>query len=111
MSICGKAPVCSPTVIISEARSGNTPLRPSDSARLLPSRTVVIDVKTALEIFREPMERAAVSSDGTSGRPPVSSVESVRANSATWYLIQILPKIGSRMRRPSMKSRPPSVME
>ena len=52
--------------------------------------------QTALETLREEMERAAVSSDGTSGRPPVSSVESVRENSATWYLSQILPKIGMR---------------
>ena len=53
-----------------------------------------MDVNTALETRREEMERAAVSSDGTSGKPPVSSVESVREKSATWYLSQILPKIG-----------------
>ena len=47
-SICGSAPVCSPTVIISAARSGNTPVCVSESARLLPSRTVTIDVMTAL---------------------------------------------------------------
>ena len=57
------------------------------------------------------MERAAVSSDGTSGKPPVSSVESVRENSATWYLSQILPKMGSLTRKLSIKSRPRSVME
>ena len=92
--MAGSAPVCSPTAIISVARSGNTPVSASDSARLLPSRTVAIEVITAFDTRREEMERAAVSSDGTSGRPPVSSVEKVRANSATWYLSQILPKTG-----------------
>ena len=52
------------------------------------------------------IERAAVSSDGTSGRPPVSSVESVRANSATWYLSQIGPKIGILIRMASIVSAP-----
>ena len=55
------------------------------------------------------MDRAAVSSEGTSGRPPVSSVERVRANSATWYLRQILPRTGKPMRMPSTTSRPRSV--
>ena len=86
-------------------------MRLSDSARLLPSRTVSIEAITALETRREEMDRAAVSSDGTSGRPPVSSVESVRENCATWYLTQILPAIGSEMRMPSTTSRPLSVME
>ena len=111
LSICGSAPVCSPTVIISVARSGKTPVLVSESARLLPSRTVVMDDSTAFETRRDEMERAAVSSDGTSGNPPVSSVESVRENSATWYLSQILPKTGSLTRKPSTKSRPRSVME
>ena len=57
------------------------------------------------------MERAAVSSEGTRGRPPVSRVERVREKSATWYLSQILPKMGRRTRMPSMVSRPFSVME
>jgi hypothetical protein len=33
--------------------------------------------------LRDEMERAAVSSEGTSGRPPVKSVESVREKRAT----------------------------
>ena len=111
LSICGRAPVCSPTVIISVARSGKMLVWVSDSARLLPSRTVPMEEKTAFETLREEMERAAVSSDGTSGRPPVSSVESVRENRATWYLSQILPKTGRPTRTSSMKSRPRSVME
>ena len=57
---------------------------------------VPMDENTALEMRCEEMERAAVSSEGTSGRPPVSRVESVREKSATWYLSQILPKMGSR---------------
>ena len=75
------------------------------------TRREVIELITARETRRELMERAAVSSDGTSGSPPVSSVESVRANRATWYLSQILPKTGNLMRNPSMKSRPFSVCE
>ena len=47
-SICGSAPVCSPTEIISVARSGNTFVSLSESARLLPSRTVAIDVNHRL---------------------------------------------------------------
>jgi hypothetical protein len=109
LSMAGSAPVCSPTVIISAARSGKTPVFSSDSARLLPSRTVLMEEMTALETRREEMERAAVSSDGTSDRPPVSSVESVRAKRATWYLSQILPKTGRPMRTASMMSLPRSV--
>ncbi len=42
-----------------------------------------MDAWTAFDTLRDEMERAAVSSEGTSGRPPVSNVESVRENRAT----------------------------
>ena len=59
----------------------------------------------ALATVLQEMERAAVSSEGTRGRPPVSRLERVRTNSATWYLRQILPKMGMPMRMWSKASR------
>jgi len=49
LSICGKAPVDSPTSIISTARSGKTPVFSRLCDRLLPSRTVPTEVITAWE--------------------------------------------------------------
>ena len=73
----------------------------SESARLLAfAHRADGRSNTAFETLRDEIERAAVSSDGTSGNPPVSSVESVRENNATWYLSQILPKTGTPTRMP-----------
>ena len=85
------------------------PETPSSAARLadspLPSRTVSTLANTALPICRESIDRAAVSSDGTSGKPPVSSVDSVRENNPTWYFSHTVPNSGSAIRILSTSSR------
>ena len=40
------------------------------------------------------MDSLAVSSEGTSGSPPESKVDSMRENTATWYFSQMSPNIG-----------------
>src|SRR5258708_264460 len=108
-SICGSAPVDSPTSIIEVARSGNTFVFVSACHSGLPSRTLTTDVFTAFATSRLEIDRAAVSSDGTGGIPPSSSVESVRANCATWYFTQIVPNTGIFSRIRSIRFAPLSV--
>src|SRR6478609_8164703 len=99
--MAGRAPVDSPTSTISMARSGKNSVssRLKESDR--PSRTRLEACSTLLETLKLLMEWLAVSRDGTSGRPPDSSVESVLENMAIWYFIQIWPNSGSRYRNAS----------
>src|ERR1700757_4443468 len=108
-SICGSAPVDSPTSIISIASSGNTFVDSRLDPNPFPPRPVSTDRSTAPAIWRESIDRAAVSSEGTSGKPPDNSVESVLANNPTWYLTQTGPNSGNEMRTLSMKFAPESV--
>src|ERR1035441_4043335 len=47
------------------------------------------------EIRRLCIDSHAVSSDGTSDSPPDSKVDSIRANTATWYFNQTSPNMGT----------------
>ena len=71
-----------------------------------PSRTHLPACSTVREIRGLLIELLAVSSEGTSGMPPLSNVASVRENMATWYFSQTAPKTGSLKRRVSSVSRP-----
>src|ERR1700733_6700150 len=108
-SICGSAPVDSPTSIIDVASSGKTLVLSSACHSDLPSATPPPPVRPAFAIMRLEIDRAAVSSDGTGGMPPSSSVENVRENCATWYFNQIFPNIGIFSRIRSMRFEPLSV--
>ena len=55
------------------------------------------------------IDAPAVSSDGTSGMPPASRVESMREKFATWYFSQISPSTGNASMARSMRSAPRSV--
>src|SRR5215470_18152697 len=74
----GRAPVDSPTSIISTANSGKKLVSSRLPESEPPSRTRRAASSTVLEILRLLIELLAVSKDGTRGMPPASNVASVR---------------------------------
>src|SRR5262245_5886222 len=74
-----RAPVDSPTSAIFTATSGNTRRASSAAANDDPSRTRAPTTLSSLAMKRLPTDRAAMSRALTSGKPPPSSVDSVRA--------------------------------
>src|SRR2546426_1069688 len=82
-SIAGKAPVDSPTSIISTDRSGKILRSSKLFESVCPSRTRPAAIAILFRICRLPIDAPAVSSDGTRGKPPVSRVESMREKFAT----------------------------
>ncbi len=80
---------------MSRASGGNIFEARSDAESGCPSRTILPAVSIACFITGVDSESAAVSSDCTSGMPPVSSVLRIRESCATWYFSQISPATGS----------------
>ena len=92
----GRAPVLSPTCTISSAIPGKNPLRRKPELSECPAVTSFCASRIDWESSGLVTESLVVSSAGMIGRPPCSSVESVRANSATENLSSNLPATGER---------------
>src|SRR2546426_1465243 len=104
-SMLGRAPVLSPTSIISSAIAGKNPLRRKPELSVCPAVTSFCASRIDWESNGLVTESLVVSSAGMIGRPPCTSVESVRANSATENFISNLPATGERNFRRSHHRR------
>src|SRR6266699_3329000 len=104
-SMVGRAPVLSPTCTISSAIPGKNPLRPKPELSVCPAVTAFCASPIDWESSGLVTESLVVSSAGMIGRPPCTSVESVRANSATENFISNLPATGERNFRRSHHRR------
>ena len=88
---------------------GNRPLFFSGSATLWPSRMLLRPSSMALLSTELLTTCLTMSSACSSGMPPISSVESVRAKRASATFFSSLPKYGMRSSQRSKRKRPAGV--